>query len=183
MINHEYKYLFLHIEKCGGNTVRDALGLPYEPTAGHIPLEHKSQYFKHDPKDYFKFTFVRNPWDRMISTYAFYNKPSPQISFKEYITTFLNRPVSKDWRRHRSCYDYIFSENAKITIDFIGKIENFQQDFNIVCGKIGIPQQKLPHKNDSKHKHYTEYYDDETREIVAEKYKKDIEYFGYKFGE
>jgi len=183
MINHEYKYLFLHIEKCGGNTVRDALGLPYEPTAGHIPLEHKSQYFKHDPKDYFKFTFVRNPWDRMISTYAFYNKPSPQISFKEYITTLLNRPVSKDFKRHGCCYDYIFSENAKITIDFIGKIENLQQDFNIVCDKIGIPRQQLPHKNKSKHKHYTEYYDEETKQIVAEKYAKDIEYFGYKFGE
>jgi len=183
MINHEYKYFFLHIEKCGGNTVRSALDLPYEKTGDHFPLKYKLKNFKHNPKEYFKFTFVRNPWSRMVSGYFYsYRKQPIKPSFKEYVTMLLHRPVSKGWETHMSCWDYIFDENATTTIDFIGKIENFEEDFNTVCDKIGISRRQLPHKNKSKHKHYTEYYDDETREIVAKKYAKDIEYFGYKFG-
>ena len=72
-------------------------------------------------------------------------------------------------------------EEENIKIDFIGSYENLNEDFKFVCNKIGIPQVELPYKNKTNHNYYTEYYNDETRNIVETKYAKDIEYFKYKF--
>ena len=77
--------------------------------------------------------------------------------------------------------DWIVDENGEVLIDFVGRFENLTSDFETICEKIGIPSISLKHINKSKHKHYTEYYNKETRKIIAEKYCRDIEYFGYKF--
>jgi hypothetical protein len=158
------------------------------------------------------FTFVRNPYERLVSRYvhmkSFFieEKDRPQslivdlvlesslkkyfdyhnIEFTEDNFTFPRfvKFAQKNSDRHwESQIDKFERQVISLdNIDFIGRFENLQEDFNIICDKIGIPRQQLPHKNKSKHKHYTEYYNDETRQIVAEKYAKDIEYFGYKFG-
>ena len=158
------------------------------------------------------FTFVRNPYDRLVSRYVhmkfrFKRKrrdrpqslivgPAIRLSLKKYFdyhnieftednftfprfVKFAQKNFDMHWEPQIDKFErqVISLDN----IDFIGKVENLQEDLNIICDKIGIPQQQLPHINKSKHKHYTEYYDDETKDIIAEKFAKDIECFGYEF--
>ena len=195
MISHKHKFIFIAVPKTGTTTIAsviehefDAIKLAFERQKmknKHLRLD---QYHKMLPKEtssYFKFSFVRNPWSRVVSLYN--RKEGKQMKNKMSFVEFVNwielatdtctRPIPS-----RNMLDFFKLDN-KVKMDFIGKLENLQADFDIVCDKIGIPRQQLPHKNKTNHKHYTEYYDDETREIVAEKFAKDIEYFGYKFEE
>ena len=204
MISHKHKFLFSHINKCGGTAV-DTVLVKYcdkfleEHTDIPVDKLYKSlnqtkhqdmrQMINNETKDYFKFAFVRNPWDKLVSVFYYRRRRYGQytsLNFRHFIkykikTLKVDRMLNRDSDALQ--YNWLCDLSGKLVTDFVGKLENFQQDFDVVCDKIAIPQQKLPHLNKTKHKHYTEYYDEETKQIVAEKYAKDIEYFGYKFGE
>jgi len=198
MINHEYKCIFVHVIKTGGASIATALNMK-EDTGRNVTRE---EQVPHYPKchlsakeirktvgeeiwnSYFKFSFVRNPYDKVVSQYHF-NRGQWKLenaSFKEYVNYWKNGGQISTFPQYHSHY-------LNEELDFIGRFENIQQDFNTICNKIGIPLKKLPHINKSrnfardkaKHKHYTEYYDEETKQIVAKKYAKDIEYFKYTF--
>jgi hypothetical protein len=195
----KYKFVFIAPEKTGTTSIHDVLENIEDDKkiVGEIvPKDHNNYlYSKHTSCsefqdnhfefiDYFKFAFVRNPWDRVVSWYNFSMylsnlenvEKERNISGKDFLSYI--KEFQNIWGNEQQ-NQYEFTKCC----DFIGRYENLQNDFNMICDKIGIPQQKLPHKNKTKHKCYTEYYDDETREVVAKKFAKDIEYFGYEFGE
>ena len=198
MISHKYKFILITPKKTGSTSLTRAL-LPYcdvkkinkqgthcfdifdeftsksnKYGSKHITIQQVQKGLckrQKDIKDFLKIGVVRNPFSRVISFWSWSPKYK-NLSFSDCLK-YANF----------SGYFHSFVLDGEFVMDYVIKLENLQEDFNIVCDKIGIPQQKLPHKNKSKHKHYTEYYDDETRQIVAEKYAKDIEMFGYEFGE
>ena len=205
MINYKHKFIFVGIPKSGTTSMSSQLPQnDFEKLHGWDELNNKWKqhytiselteygYFTNEELAVFlKFAFVRNPWDRTLSGVHYRKKVGgscyKNYTIKDYLNGFTTKTNCHDKlsiNQHiRPQYEFVFDETGNNLMDFIGRFENLQEDFNVVCDKIGIPRQELPHKNKSKHKHYTEYYDDETREIIAEKYAKDIEYFGYKFGE
>ena len=204
MIDHKYKYVYIHIPKTGGTSVEQSLIQVHHPeivkpvafwpddlkeafVVGNSSNQHWSLDMFDKYTDYRSFCTVRNPFDRIVSEYIYihngYNmsrSPLPDLDFPTFVKRDLIESLAFPY--HSQC-QIAFINTPINHVDYIIKFENLQEDFNIVCDKIGIPKQQLPHKNPTKHKHYTEYYDDETREIVAKKYARDIEYFGYEFGE
>ena len=226
MISHQHKFIYTRIPKTGSTSVTGHLTENMDELRDkqHRAPWHILDEINPRTLDYFKFTFVRNPWERCVSRYFweryFKGRWAPKEGYLNGNSTFAEFAKSKgppygpnderkfyvplsgrnkrntrlrgNLRRIRiraqkspweNQLDWISDENGVVLTDFVGRFENLQEDFNIVCDKIGIPQRKLPHKHKSEHKHYTEYYDEESKQIVAEKYAKDIEYFGYKFGE
>ena len=199
IISPKYKFIFLSTMKTGGTSLNQALIKIDDPDKKvydldendpMLPKNYDRKFYKHSScfdlqedkyKNYLKFAFVRNPWDRVLSWFFFYSRFNVMKNLSTKDETFNDFILNKS-KSYRWGGDNQSQHNFTKCCDFIGRYENLQEDFNIICDKIKIPRQELPHFNKTKHKHYTEYYDDETREIVAEKYAKDIEYFGYKFG-
>lgn len=184
MIHHKNKFIFVEIPKTGTTTICSALNSNYDfATWRHRTFMQYRNEYPIKAKEYFKFSFVRNPWDKLVSQFHF-NRGKfgmENYSFKDYIRAFHAGHVVSI--RSQSYLPWLVDENGIIAVDFIGRFENLQNDFDHLCDQIGIENKKLPHKNSTKHEHYTKYYDKESRRLVAEKYAKDIEYFGYEFGE
>ena len=210
-ISHKHKFVFIAVTKTASSSIRSAIynfvnlsptdfGEDVTPHITSVDLKKKFIEKGWDWDEYFKFVFVRNPWDRIVSQFEYkrkyiethivdqlkkgdrkYNFTQKLLNFRGFLDHLVMTNENKDL--YLKQVDWIFDKNKKNLVDFVGRFENLQEDFNIVCDKIGIPHRQLPHQNKTHHKHYTEYYDDETRSIVAEKYAKDIEYFGYEFGE
>jgi chondroitin 4-sulfotransferase 11 len=192
VISHKYKFIFIHVPKTAGISVLDALNPFCDEEQLHYGHPLQSAYYKLlNADDYYQFTFIRNPFARLVSVYFYIRAggmcvPDKELRDRLQLTKKTFKQFVLDFNVLESGVHFLpqlsFMNECAASVS-VFRVENLQEDFNVVCDKIGIPQQQLPHHNKSKHKHYTEYYDDETREIVAQKYAKDIEYFGYKFVE
>lgn len=227
MISEKYKCVFIHIPKAAGQSIENFFlnlhGLSWEqraplllrfnpePQKGPQRLAHltMSEYLnygyldKHKFYNFFKFSFVRNPWARLVSEFN-YREHHKKMSFKEFVIKGfpIKNNYSDVYRHIIPQYNFLYDDSGKCLVDFIGKFENLQKEFDVICSKLCIKDSKLPHINQSKQKSitkasavtapelkqlrktqkYTEYYDDETKEIVERFYSKDIETFNYSFG-
>jgi len=180
----EFKFIYFITPKAGSRTIVKYLkNLGFEFKGDKMRELDFEKY-----KDYFKFGFTRNPWDRMVSVWK--NKVIDGHEtglgdlriFKDF-KVFLKKACEKNLE---NCDNHIKLQTVMLPcehLNYVGDLYTLNKDFKMICDKLGIELQQIPHENKSEHKHYTEYYDDETRQIVAEKYAKDIEYFGYEFGE
>lgn len=215
MISHKYQCIFIEVPKTGSSSIRKIIGEPLRPHAGiaeirlhlqhYMPTSHRSLatkllsaiYFCFPDKikkqrgermfnTYFKFGFVRNPWDRIVSLYLRREgiQKRKSITFDEFIaeathssTTCIN---SLPYRSQR---DWLCDSSGTLLVDYVGRFENLSADWRIIAQKINAPTH-LSHERqntDIKRPHYTSFYSQKTKQIVADRFRHDIEAFGYSF--
>ena len=215
LLSVKYNFLFVHIAKTGGTSIRAALDrlrwrdplFPAQFIASRLShmTGHRiaSKLPRHAriiaaremlPRELFdklfKFAFVRNPWDLQVSSWHHLRKERPHLvkdipDFPSFIRWKLDPERPYQYHIDTSIerqVDYLKDLDGTILVDFIGKYENLQEDYEEVCRRIGIKPPPLPHKRQAKGRTaYSDYYDEETRTLVADFFREDIETFGYVF--
>lgn len=188
LLDEARKIVFYHIPKTGGTSIEHAfLGPIVESMCGRHGVRKKSVNNNYD--GYFKFTFVRNPWDRLHSMWHHthrikrYERWVGEDERKAFLNcetfhTFVIDYLSKHVGGHFMPMHHYFEYNA---FDFVGRFETLQEDFNELCS-IHDLDLELPRSNSYDDKpHYTEEYTDETIEMVRNLYRKDIDLLDYSF--
>jgi len=199
LVSDSRKLVFVHIQKTGGVTVHRLLQ-EHIPDIRTIVARHafarRGMAEIDDWDEYFKFAFVRNPWDRLVSWYSMvtrFRKTGNKLwrhvrnnssTFEEFIYNCTGEVEIKKGVYYSFTHnqlDYVTDENGNLLVDFIGRLENFDEDVHKVFSRIGVDLEAVPHRNRSDHRHYSTFYTPETEMIVRERFKRDIEYFGYEF--
>lgn len=202
MISLQNRFLFVHIPKTAGNSIQSVLreysedqlialrkeqdgierfGLrnPKYKIKKHSRLsEYRDALGDEQFRSLYKFTCVRNPWDRMVS-YYFTPTQNPETWNRQKFREMISKAVSvADYLRLDAG-----EKDSFANVDHIMRFENLAEDFRAVCIAIGVSPPTLPRYNRSDREHYSRYYDDELRELVRARFAPEIERFDYRFEE
>lgn len=208
MISDTLNCIFVHVPKTGGTSIEDVLW-PGERTEAQLwrgmidryhnkyqtgGLQHllatqiREEVGAQRFGECYRFSFVRNPWERAVSQYAY-------MLQKKYLRDFVGMKEDDDFPRYLSLIqerrhvqwmaqvDFLFDQSGECLVNFVGRFERLREDAAVVFEKVGVSCAELPHSRASTHRRYTEYYDPETKRIIEHFYGADIERFAYKFGE
>lgn len=207
--SHDKKALFIHIPRTGGSSVEVSLAIPpterdpsrkdtknlFGPsTHGYLQHYTLSQLIderllnEQQRSDYVVFSFVRNPWDRLVSAY-FYNfalKSKGGEKFYTFSDMLELLPNLAAERQHFfPMHRYVCLDDS-LAVDFLGRYEQLEEDFQRVCSMLDLSPQKLIHCNASQLRKdfcddYRKLYTPAQVDLVASVYEKDIELFGYDY--
>jgi hypothetical protein len=135
-------------------------------------------------RNYFKFTIVRNPWSRAVSWYKNVmrdeiHRESLNLSTKVSFNSFLNEVAGRGMLRPQTYWLKNFK--GDIALDFIGRFENLENDFQKVCEELNIPDVSLPHRISGSNKDYRDFYDEESTKLIKQIYQEEIKMFNYSF--
>jgi hypothetical protein len=190
----QHRAIFIHIPKTAGMSLYECFGME-QPAIHHIPIAGFAAFAKSFCDRAFKFTVVRNPWDRLVSAFHYMQHVTKGGDDRTWAERYLSRfdtfdaflaaledPVFralvKTWRYFLPQWYFICDRSGRPLVDEIVRFEDLERGTRGVSERLGIPFM-LTRKNDSPRKPYQEYYSAAGRELVRQMYRKDVEVFGY----
>ncbi len=207
IVSYRHRFIFAAVPKTGTHSVRQALreqmgeedveqvGLfvnkrfPWPELAavqhGHFAFRDVRPFLGEDDfAEFFKFAFVRNPFDRFVSYCAFMTRGGDlfQQRPRDVMQHFLFRePPEGHILFQPQALLLVDGDGRTPLADFVGRVETMQADYEAICDKLGIPARALERVNGSRHGDYRQYYDQQLAEAVAARYASDLALFGYGF--
>lgn len=152
-----------------------------------------AQFLRQDYNEYLKFCFVRNPWDLMVSCYFWWlQRPQleirkiqgrilKQMGFANFVFSFYTDYINEIFHQGLGQSYWLLDELGSPVVNFVGRFETLQHDFDIVCDQIEIAKIQLPSTNRSIRSRYFEYYNEDTQKLIGLKFSSDIDRFNYSF--
>ncbi len=186
--------IFVHIPKTAGIAVKK--GLFNMRGAAHTRLrDYKIIFSKSKFNKYFKFAFVRNPWDRLVSAYTFlrdggineadrkWSKKNLKVynTFDNFVRGWVTKKNIYEKVHFIPQYEFINLGGMEPKVDYIARYENIESDYKHIYNKIGGHEALKKENKSERAKSYKKYYSSESKDIVMEVYKKDIKIFDYEF--
>lgn len=206
IISHQHRFIFTAVPKTGTHSVRQALrehlskddieqvGLfvnrrfPFEQLAtirhGHLSLQQVRPFLGAEAfAGYFKFAFVRNPYDRFVSYCAFMTRHSGHFARapQEVMRRFLFDAPPEQHILFQPQSSLLVDGEGRLLTDMLGRVETMQSSYAAICARIGIPARALDQVNGSTRGAYRTYYTDPLKHAVAKRYARDLALFGYDF--
>jgi chondroitin 4-sulfotransferase 11 len=198
-----YNCLFIHVPKTGGTTIEKVLGiyrdwptLDLEVLRGrlvlgsqeyqlqHLSLREASQFLSEETlRTCFTFTFVRNPWDRLLSEYFSRGGSRTDEKFDRFVDRACALVTSRQKLEGKNCHFRPQVEFLDDRMCFVGRFERFQVDLNQILNELRIETTDIPHERKTSHGFYAEYYNARSRRRVAITYEADIDALNYSFGD
>lgn len=199
LICHSKKFLFIAMPKTGSESVQEMLAKYSEvrsPKGDKTSAEKKASGFHNhitaralmetfqregwNWDDYFSFTLIRNPWDRIVSMYEYgrqtaYSRQHDKVKEAGDFAGFVRTASIRGIERHA------FSPDGEMLVRKIIRLEDVGTELPPVLQQLGVRASKVPHVNKTKRRPYQEYYDKATEEYVRDRFAKDIEVGNYCF--
>ncbi len=207
LISKRHRFIFFHVPKAAGSSITAAFqrysDFPYARLYHYLfellgkqawlhlfprhisPLELKAELGEASFSRYFKFAFVRNPFDWHVSQFhfhkqkkgAYFHETFKDMDFEQYVEWAVENTEIARSRQKR----FLSDEYGGLLVDHVGKVEDLSADLHAIADRLGLQIEILEKNRSARKRDYRKHYNERTKRLIEESHREDLEAFDYSF--